>query len=104
MQKGTYKYKSNGSTSLAGQTFLRRSQYGMSTYTESDNDLHQKVLACETRDRYAVAICKRDEIVGHVPKYISTLYSLFTVGLSIAKFWENGDIQGTFHKAVLPLF
>ena len=29
------------------------------------------------RDRYAVAVCKGDEIVGHVPRYISTLCSLF---------------------------
>ena len=60
--------------------------------TESDNDLYQKVLACETRDQYVVAICKGDETVGHVPKYISMFYSLFIVGLCIVKFWEDGDI------------
>ena len=29
------------------------------------------------RDRYAIAVCKGAEIVGHVPRYISTLCSLF---------------------------
>ena len=29
------------------------------------------------RDRYAVALCKGGEIMGHVPRYISTLCSLF---------------------------
>ena len=29
------------------------------------------------RDRCAVALCKSGEIVGHVPRYISTLCSLF---------------------------
>ena len=26
------------------------------------------------RDRYAVAICKDDEMVGHIPRYISTSF------------------------------
>ena len=42
------------------------------------SDLYVKIGQGNPRDRYAVAVCKAgDEIVGHLPKNISTMCSIF---------------------------
>ena len=45
------------------------------------------------KDHYAVALCKGDEMVGHVLRYISTLCTMYEVQCNCAlQFWEGGSI------------
>ena len=53
------------------------------------------------RDRYAVAVCKAgDEIVGHLPRNISTMCLIFIrrTGIIYCTVSGDGNIQGIFHR------
>ena len=52
-----------------------------------------------SRERYAVAVLKGEEIVGHVPRYMSIACSLFMRrGGSVYCTITEGDIPGTFRR------
>ena len=54
----------------------------------------KKGLAHETRDRYAVTICKGDKF---------QCCTHYLMGLCIVKLWVGDDIQGTFRQPFLNL-
>ena len=60
-----------------------------------------KIIQDNPRYRYAVTVCKAgDEIVGHLPRNISTMCSIFIRrgGIIYCTVLGRRNIQGIFHR------
>ena len=79
---------------------------GFHVYQDNWTPILGERLVCKNgsgnpRDQYAVAVCKAgDEIVGHLPRKISTMCLILFGGVELitAQFQGDGNIQGIFHR------
>ena len=79
---------------------------GFHVYQDNCTPILVKRLVCKNepgnlRDRYVDTVCKVvDKIVGHLPRNISTMCSIFIwhVELFTAQFQGDDFIQGIFHR------